>query len=143
MNTTQANKLDALLNLNIKKYNQFPKATLGNVLYVDPNHILMVRVKVNDSEEDAPLHEFKGMDKAVKLNDSVFSYCEKYGSVASFDRKVLIKILDSMDSDAVTIALDRDAPILITGRTGRDEVSVESALAPLIWDSEERLYYKE
>ncbi len=145
MNTTQANKLDNLLNFNIKKSEQIPKATLRKVLYVDPNHILMVRAYVDDPEDLLPWTEFSGYykEEVGTVNKSIFDYCLKYETIASFDRKALIKILDSMDSDSVSIRLDTDSPILIIGKTGRGEVTVESALAPLIFDDQRKYYADE
>lgn len=145
MNTTQANKLDILLNYNIRKSEQIPKATLRKVLYVDPNRILMVRAYVDDPEDLLPWTEFSGYEKKEvgTINKSIFDYCLKYGTIASFDRKTLIKILDSMDSDSVTIRLDTDSPIHITGKTGKGEVTVESALAPLIFNDQRQYYADE
>ena len=137
MNTTQCNKLDKLLNFGVPKKDQKPRAYLGNVEFVNQDHILMVRT--SDGIEDAPIHAFTGCEETDALNTKVFDMVKDYPKSA-YQRKELIAMLEGMDSDVVSIKMDWDAPILIEGRQGEGEVKVEAILAPRIYDGKVSFY---
>ncbi len=137
MNTTQCNKLDKLLNFGVPKKDQKPRAYLGNVEFVNHDHILMVRT--SDGVEDAPIYSFTGYEETDALNTKVFDMVKDYPKSA-YQRKELIAMLEGMDSDVVSIKMDWDSPILIEGRQGEGEVKVEAILAPRIYDGEVSFY---
>lgn len=137
MNTTQCNKLDKLLNFGVPKKDQKPRAYLGNVEYVNKDHILMVRT--SNEVEDAPIYAFDDYEEVESLNNKVFDMVKDY-PMCAYQRKELIAILEGMDSDVVTIRMECDAPILIEGRQGKDEIKVEGILAPRIYDGKVRFY---
>lgn len=137
MNTTQCNKLDKLLNFGVPKKDQTPRAHLGNVEFVNKDHILMVRT--SNGVEDAPIYAFTDGEETESLNTKVFDMAKNY-PMCAYQRKELIAILEGMDSDVVTIRMECDAPILIEGCQGRGELKVEGILAPRIYDGKVSFY---
>ena len=137
MNTTQCNRLDRLLNFGVPKKDQKPRASLGNVEYINMDRTL--RVRTSDGVEDAPIHAFMADEETDTLNGKVFDNAKFY-VMSAYSRKELIAILEGMDSDVVTIRMDYDSPILFEGLQGEGELKVEAILAPRIYDGEVEFY---
>lgn len=131
MNTSQTGKLDKLLNYGVKKSFQEPRAHLKNVEYIEPGHMLMVRI--SNGAEEAPIYAFDGLDEIGELNTKCFDMTRDY-PIAAYNRKTLIAMLESMDSDVVTVRMNEDCPILIEGRMGKGEIKVETICAPKVYD---------
>ena len=84
-------------------------------------------------------------------NGETFSYCQHSHThpgeekdfpedkgpieIVSIDRKILLKILDNMDSDSVKIKVKTNAPIRLLGQIG--ETPAGAAIAPRINTEEE------
>ena len=137
MNTTQTAKLDRLLNYGIKKNSHEPRAHLKNVEYIEPMHILMVRI--SNGADEAPIYAFDGIDEVGELNTKCFDMTEDY-PFAVYNRKALIAILEGMDSEVVTVRMKEDAPIVIVGKQGRGEIKVEAICAPRVYDGPVTFY---
>ena len=137
MNVSQTAKLDRLLNYGIKKSDQEPKAHLKNVEYIEPMHLLMVRI--SNGADGAPIYAFDGIDEVGELNTKCFGMTGDY-PLAAYDRKALIAILEGMDSEVVTVRMNEDAPIVIEGMQGLGEIKVEAICAPRIYDGPVTFY---
>lgn len=137
MNISQTGKLDRLLNYGIKKLDQEPRANLKNVEYIEPGHILMVRI--SNGADGAPIYAFDGIDEVGEISTKCFEMTGDY-PIASYKRKALIAILEGMDSEVVTVRMQEDAPIVIEGRQGRGEIKVEAICAPKVYDGPVTFY---
>ena len=137
MNTTQAAKVDKLLNHGIPTKERTPRAVLKNVTYIDPRHIMLVRI--SDGCEGAPEHVFDGVEEREDLNTTVFNTTQTY-PWSAYNRKELISILEAMDSDTVVLHMMEEAPVFIEGRQGDGELKIEAVLAPRIYDGDVAFY---
>lgn len=145
MNTTQCNKVDALLNFGIPKKDQQPRAHLLNVTYIDPAHIMMSRIYPITTKDDAGIeiskHCFSSKEEQEDLRDGVFDTVQEY-PFTFIDRKRLLAALNAMDSDVIKIRMAGETPLLITGVMDHD-VMVESVIAPRIYQDEAGVEYYE
>ena len=143
MNTTQCNKIDALLNFDIPKKDQQPRAHLLNVTYIDPAHIMMSRIYPLTTKNDAGIeiskHYFAAKDETEMIREGVFDTVQEY-PVTFIDRKRLLAALNAMDCDVIKIRMQQETPLFITGMMD-DEVMVESVIAPRIYDGENEVHY--
>lgn len=145
MNTTQCNKIDALLNFDIPKKDQQPRAHLLNVTYVDPAHIMMSRIYPITTKDNAGIeiskHYFTAKEECETIRESVFDTVNEY-PFTFIDRKRLLAALNAMDSDVIKIRMAGESPLLITGVMDHD-VMVESVIAPRIYQDEAGVEYYE
>lgn len=145
MNTTQCNKIDALLNFDIPKKDQQPRAHLLNVTYVDPAHIMMSRIYPLTTKDNAGIeiskHYFTAKEECETIKEGVFDTVNEY-PFTFIDRKRLLAALNAMDSDVIKIRMAGESPLLITGVMDHD-VMVESVIAPRIYQDEAGVEYYE
>ena len=145
MNTTQCNKIDALLNFDIPKKDQQPRGHLLNVTYVDPAHIMMSRIYPLTTKDNAGIeiskHYFTAKEECETIRESVFDTVNEY-PFTFIDRKRLLAALNAMDSDVIKIRMAGESPLLITGVMDHD-VMVESVIAPRIYQDEAGVEYYE
>ena len=145
MNTTQCNKIDALLNFDIPKKDQQPRAHLLNVTYVDSTHIMMSRIYPLTTKDNAGIeilkHYFTAKEECDTIREGVFDTVNEY-PFTFIDRKRLLAALNAMDSDIVKIRMAEESPLLITGVMDHD-VMVESVIAPRIYQDEAGVEYYE
>ena len=145
MNTTQCNKIDALLNFDIPKKDQQPRAHLLNVTYVDPAHIMMSRIYPLTTKDNAGIeiskHYFTAKEECETIREGVFDTVNEY-PFTFIDRKRLLAALNAMDSDIVKIRMAGESPLLITGVMDHD-VMVESVIAPRVYQDEAGVEYYE
>lgn len=145
MNITQCNKIDALLNFDIPKKDQQPRAHLLNVTYVDPAHIMMSRIYPLTTKDNAGIeiskHYFTAKEECETIKECVFDTVNEY-PFTFIDRKRLLAALNAMDSDIVKIRMAGESPLLITGVMDHD-VMVESVIAPRIYQDEAGVEYYE
>ena len=145
MNTTQCNKVDALLNFDIPKKDQQPRAHLLNVTYVDPAHIMMSRIYPLTTKDNAGIeiskHYFTAKEECETIREGVFDTVNEY-PFTFIDRKRLLAALNAMDSDIIKIRMAGETPLLITGVMDHD-VMVESVIAPRIYQDEAGVEYYE
>ena len=145
MNTTQCNKIDALLNFDIPKKDQRPRAHLLNVTYVDPAHIMMSRIYPLTTRDNAGIeiskHYFTAKEECETIREGVFNTVNEY-PFTFIDRKRLLAALNAMDSDVIKIRMAGESPLLITGVMDHD-VMVESVIAPRIYQDEAGVEYYE
>ena len=143
MNTTQCNKIDALLNFDIPKKDQQPRAHLLNVTYVDPAHIMMSRIYPLTTKDNAGIeiskHYFTAKEECETIREGVFDTVNEY-PFTFIDRKRLLAALNAMDSDIVKIRMAGETPLLITGVMDHD-VMVESVIAPRVYQDEAGVEY--
>ena len=145
MNTTQCNKIDALLNFDIPKKDQQPRAHLLNVTYIDPAHIMMSRIYPLTTKDNAGIeiskHYFTAKEECETIREGVFDTVNEY-PFTFIDRKRLLAALNAMDSDIVKIRMAGESPLLITGVMDHD-VMVESVIAPRVCQDEAGVEYYE
>ena len=145
MNTTQCNKIDALLNFDIPKKDQQPRAHLLNVTYIDPARIMMSRIYPLTTKDNAGIeiskHYFTAKEECETIKEDVFDTVNEY-PFTFIDRKRLLAALNAMDSDVIKIRMAGESPLLITGVMDHD-VMVESVIAPRIYQDEAGVEYYE
>ena len=131
MNTSQLNKVNELLTSGIPRKEKEMRAHLGNVVYIEPQHVMMARTSLVDSPE-LEYHSFQGKEeKEVKVDP--LRFVREHNKRVVIDRKFLSNILQAMDSDYVIIYADEDCPVGIIGMTNR-EMLIEGVVAPRICD---------
>ena len=141
MNTSQCSKVDALLNYGVPKKLQQPRAYLQNVCYIDPMHIMLAVVQpldMNEHDHFPVKRTFSGDAESCHLQMGVLEHAEDYDSVI-VDRKILLTILQAMDSDRVKLNCRGDCPLLITGEMNR-EMKVQGVIAPRLYEEEVDYY---
>lgn len=146
MNTTQCNKIDALLNFDIPKKDQQPRAHLLNVTYVDPAHIMMSRIYPLTTKDNTGIaiskHCFTAKEECETIRECVFDTANEYPFIF-IDRKRLLAALNAMDSHFVKIRMaGGETPLFITGVMDHD-MTVESAIAPMLCKDEAGVDYYE
>lgn len=133
MNTTQAAKVDKLLNHGIPKKDQEMRAHLGNVVYIEPRHVMMARTTdKSNPEEKLVYRSFDGPNERDVKGDPL-RFVREHNKRTVVERKYLIEILQAMDSDCVIIYADEECPIGIVGMMNR-EMLIEGVVAPRICD---------
>lgn len=142
VNTTQASKLDSLLNYGVPKKNQSVRSVHKFVIYMDDPHIMMIRESEPDPPEGILEHHFIGANEVESVNDKVIDEAKAYPAVF-VDRKRLLAILNAMDSDIVRIALNEDSPICVSGYCAKWERYIEGVIAPRWYDPSVKADYYE
>ena len=133
MNTSQLNKVNDLLTVGIPKKEKEMRAHLKNVVYIEPQHIMMARTTdVSDPEEELVYHSFDGL-KEREIKADPLRFVREHNKRTVIDRKFLSNILQAMDSDYVIIYADEECPIGIVGMMAR-EMLIEGVVAPRICD---------
>lgn len=145
MNTTQCNKIDALLNFDIPKKDQQPRAHLLNVTCVDTFNIMMSRIYPLTTKDNTGIaiskHCFTAKKECETIKECVFDTMNEYPFIF-IDRKRLLAALNAMDSHIVKIRMAGETPLLITGVMDHD-VMVESVIAPILCKDEAGVNYYE
>ena len=141
MNTTQCNKIDALLNFDIPKKDQQPRAHLLNVTYLDPAHMMMSRIYPKDNAGIETKHCFTAKEECETIRERPFDTVNEY-PFTFIDRKRLLAALNAMDSDIIKIRMAEETLLLITGVMDHD-VMVESVIAPRVYQDEAGVDYYE
>lgn len=131
MNTAQLNKVNELLTFGIPRKEKEMRAHLGNVVYIEPHHIMMARTSLTDSPELEYQH-FDGLERR-EIKADPLRFVREHNKRAVIERKFLSNILQAMDSDYVIIYADEECPIGIVGMMNR-EMLVEGVIAPRICD---------
>lgn len=132
MNTSQLNKVNELLTFGIPRKEKEMRAHLGNVVYIEPQHVMMARTSLTDSPE-LEFQHFDGLEKK-EIKADPFRFVREHNKRTVIDRKFLSNILQAMDSDCVIIYADEDCPVGITGMMGR-ELLIEGVIAPRLLDN--------
>ena len=131
MNTAQLNRVNELLTFGIPRKEKEMRAHLGNVVYIEPQHIMMARTSLTNSPESEYQH-FDGLGKREIKTDAL-RFVREHNKRTVIERKFLSNILQAMDSDYVIIYADEDCPIGIMGMMNR-EMLIEGVVAPRICD---------
>lgn len=131
MNTSQLNKVNELLTVGIPRKEKEMRAHLGNVVYIEPRHIMMARTSLTDSPE-LEYRQFQGTEEKEVKGDPL-RFVREHNKRTVIDRKFLSNILQAMDSDYVIIYADEECPVGIIGMMNR-EMLIEGVVAPRICD---------
>ena len=131
MNTSQLNKVNELLTVGIPRKDKDPRAHFGNVVYIEPQHVMMARTTLIDSPE-LEYQQFDGLEKK-EIKADPLRFVREHNKRVVIDRKFLSNILQSMDSDFVIIYADEECPVGIVGMMNR-EMLIEGVVAPRICD---------
>ena len=131
MNTSQLNKVNDLLTVGIPRKDKDLRAHFGNVVYIEPQHVMMARTSLTNSPESEYQH-FDGLEKREIKTDTL-RFVREHNKRTVIDRKFLSNILQAMDSDYVIVYADEDCPIGIMGMMNR-EMLIEGVVAPRICD---------
>ena len=131
MNTSQLNKVNDLLTVGIPKKEKEMRAHLKNVVYIEPQHVMMARTTLIDSPE-LEYQQFDGLEKK-EIKADPLRFVREHNKRTVIDRKFLSNILQAMDSDYVIIYADEECPIGIVGMMAR-EMLIEGVVAPRICD---------
>ena len=102
MKAEQFNKLNGALNINIKKKDHDMRAQFRNVTYIDPSRVVMVKT-TDMTNPDGPARCFSGPEEVDTVSLQPFEWMRKNGRITILDRKLLLEILQSMDSDHVIL----------------------------------------
>ena len=131
MNTAQLNRVNELLTFGIPRKEKEMRAHLGNVVYIEPRHVMMARTSLTDSPE-LEYHHFEGTEEREVKADPL-RFVREHNKRTVVERKYLIEILQAMDSDCVIVYADEECPIGIVGMMNR-EMLIEGVVAPRICD---------
>ena len=142
MNTTQASKLDSLLNYGVPKKDQTVRSVHPFVIYMDSERVMMIRESEPDPAEGILEHHFIGPDEVESVRDNVVDKVKAYPATY-VDRKRLLAILNAMDSDIVRIALEDESPICVSGCCAREERYIDGVIAPRCYDPSTKVNYYE
>ena len=133
MNASQMNRVNELLTFGIPRKEKEMRAHLGNVVYIEPRHIMMARTTdVSDPEEELVYRSFDGPNERDVKGDPL-RFVREHNKRTVVERKYLIEILQAMDSDCVIVYADEECPIGIVGMVNR-EMLIEGVVAPRICD---------
>ena len=133
MNASQMNRVNELLTFGIPRKEKEMRAHLGNVVYIEPRHIMMARTTdVSDPEEELVYRSFDGPNERDVKGDPL-RFVREHNKRTVVERKYLIEILQAMDSDCVIVYADEECPIGIVGMMAR-ELMIEGVVAPRICD---------
>lgn len=141
MNTSQLNKVNNLLTVGIPKKDREMRAHLGNVVYIEPMHIMMARTTMTEGMQPPEYHQFQGTDERA-VNGDPLKFVREHNKRVVVNRKFLMEILQAMDCDNVIVYADEDCPVGIVGMMAQ-ETKVEGVIAPRIYDTdvEEAIFY--
>lgn len=142
MNASQLNKVNELLTVGIPRKDRGLRAHLGNVVYMEPLHIMLVRTTdVSDPEEKPEYHTFNGPD-AGEIKADPLRFVREHNKRSIISRKFLLQILQAMDCDNVIIYADEDCPVGIMGMMAQ-ELKIEGVIAPRVYETavEEAVFY--
>ena len=132
MNASQLNRVNELLTFGIPRKDKDLRAHFGNVVYIEPQHVMMARTTLTDSPE-LEYQQFDGLEKK-EIKADPLRFGREHNKRVVIDRKFLSNILQSMDSDYVIIYADEECPVGIIGMMNR-EMLIEGVVAPRICDS--------
>lgn len=133
MKAEQFNKLNGALNINVPKKDRDMRAHFKNVIYIDPTRIVMVRT-TDMTDPDGPARAYSGAEEVDSLSDKPLEWIKDNGHSTVIDRKLLMEVLQAMDSDYVAFITGDETPVGIIGYNGHD-IKVEAVIAPRIYDS--------
>lgn len=141
MNTTQLNKVNELLTVGIPKKDREMRAHLGNVVYIEPMHIMMARTTMTEGVQPPEYRQFQGTEERA-VNGDPLKFVRERNKRVIVNRKFLIEILQAMDCDNVIMYADEDCPVGIVGMMAQ-EMKVEGVIAPRVYDTdvEEAIFY--
>lgn len=140
MNASQLNKVNDLLTVGIPKKDRDLRAHLGNVVYIEPRHIMLVRTTMTESPE-IEYHTFVGPEEG-EIKADPLRFVREHNKRSIINRKFLLQILQAMDCDNVIIYADEECPVGIVGMMAR-ELKIEGVIAPRVYEStvEEVAFY--
>ncbi len=125
MKASTVNKLNNLLNIGIPASKQEDRSHHGIVEYIDPTHVIGVVAFI----EDGDTASFLG-DREENVNiKNVLKITKEFPST-HIDREYLIKILQHLDCETVTLRTAKDSPLYIQGTL--EKTIVEAVIAPRI-----------
>ena len=131
MKASTVNKLNNLLNIGIPASKQEDRSHHGIVEYIDPTHVVGVVAFLGDGDTAS----FSG-DKEESVNiKNVLKIAKEFPST-HIDREYLIKILQNLDCETVTLRTNKDCPLYIQGTF--DGAIIEAIIAPRIEQEEEQ-----
>mgnify|MGYP003296730837 CR=1 FL=1 len=133
MKAEQFNKLNGALNINVPKKDRDMRAHFKNVIYIDPTRVVMVKT-TDMTDPDGPARAYSGPEEVDTLSEQPLKWIKDNGHSTVIDRKLLIEVLQSMDSDHVAFVTGDETPVGIIGYNGHD-IKVEAVIAPRIYDS--------
>ena len=111
MKASTVNKLNNLLNIGIPASKQEDRSHHGIVEYIDPSHVIGVVAFMGGDGETA---SFLG-DREESVNiKNVLKVVKEFPST-HIDREYLIKILQNLDCETVTLRTAKDTPLYIHG----------------------------
>ena len=141
MNTSQLNKVNNLLTVGIPKKDREMRAHLGNVVYIEPMHIMMARTTMTEGMQPPEYHQFQGTEERA-VNGDPLKFVREHNKRVVVNRKFLMEILQAMDCDNVIVYADEDCPVGIVGMMAQ-EMKVEGVIAPRVYDTdvEEAIFY--
>ena len=141
MNASQLNKVNNLLTVGIPKKDREMRAHLGNVVYIEPMHIMMARTTMTEGVQPPEYHQFQGTEERA-VNGDPLKFVRERNKKVVVNRKFLLDILQAMDCDNVIVYADEDCPVGIVGMMAQ-EMKVEGVIAPRIYDTdvEEAIFY--
>ena len=130
MKPSTVNKLNNLLNIGIPTSKQEDKAHHGIVEYIDPTRVIGVVACI----EDGDTASFVG-DREENVNiKNVLKITAEYPST-HIDREYLIKILQNLDCEVVTLRTKQDCPLYIGGTL--ENTHIQAVIAPRIEEEEQ------
>ena len=130
MKASTVNKLNNLLNIGIPASKQEDRSHHGIVEYIDPTHVVGVVAFLGDGDRAS----FTG-DREEPVNIKNILKAVKEFPSTHIDREYLIKILQNLDCETVTLRTAKDTPLYIQGTL--DGAIVEAVIAPRIEQEEE------
>lgn len=131
MKASTVNKLNNLLNIGIPASKQEDRSHHGIVEYIDPTHVVGVVAFLGDGDRAS----FTG-DREEPVNiKNVLKITKEFPST-HIDREYLIKILQNLDCETVTLRTKEDCPLYIRGTL--EGTIVEAVIAPRIEQEEEQ-----
>lgn len=142
MNASQLNKVNELLSVGIPRKDRYLRAHLGNVVYMEPQHIMLVRTTdMSDPGEELNYHTFIGSE-AGEIKADPLRFVREHNKRSVINRKFLLQILQAMDCDNVIIYADEECPVGIVGMMAQ-ELKIEGVIAPRVYEStvEEVAFY--
>lgn len=131
MNASQLNKVNELLTVGIPRKDKDLRAHFGNVVYIDPTHIMMAKT-TSIEDPDLEYHKFIGPNEG-EISGDPLRFCREHNKKSVINRKFLLQILQAMDCDNVIIYADEECPVGIVGAMNR-EMLIEDVIAPRICD---------
>lgn len=130
MKASTVNKLNNLLNIGIPASEQEDRSHHGIVEYIDPTHVIGVVAFLGDGDRAS----FSGVSEEQVYIKDVLKAAKEYPAT-HIDREYLIKILQNLDCEVVTLRTKQDCPLYIRGTL--EDTIIEAAIAPRIEEEEE------